>query len=442
MTGNERRVVFVSQQFPPDKGGNAARIHDITTHLGDQGWEVTVLAPPPSYPPGEFDRSWRRARTEAVDGVTVHRLWSWQPMTENPGMMRRLAYYVLFGVHAMIWLLWNVRRYDVVVTTTPPISTGAPGLVAATLGKPWVVDVRDLWIDASISLGYLESGSVVERISRRFQRKVLHTADRISVTTETLGRFLAETYGESLDAKTIVIPNGVDTRRFQPASARGSNESTATRNHSDDTPQRRERSDSEVTAVDVQPDGGRPTIIYTGNLGTAQDLESCIRAMAHLPNDGAVFRLVGGGDVESELRHLTHELDLHDRIEFEGIVPRGDVPALLRGATIGVAPLEDTDELEYAMPTKVYEYMASGLPTVVTGNGEIERFVDASGGGVHVENDPERIAERLEELLQNGQLRRQLAKNGRKHVKESYRRQDIARRLGDELDRLVVANAA
>lgn len=430
----ENRTVFVSQRFPPDKGGNAARIRDITTHLADTGWDVTVLAPPPSYPPGEFDRSWKRKRTETVDGVTVHRLWSWQPQTERPDMARRLAYYLLFGIQAMCWLVWNVREYDCVVTTTPPISTGAPGLVAAALGKPWVVDVRDLWIDASISLGYLEAGSTIERVSRWFQWLVLHSADRIAVTTESLGESLQETYGSSLASKTIVIPNGVDVERFQPSSEPESRRTDVDRGSARVNETAGGHTDREQEGPpDATPDRSGSTIIYTGNLGSAQDLESCIRAMVHLPDDSAVLRLVGSGDRESHLKQLAADLGLEERVEFHGLVPREEIPTLLGDATIGIAPLQDTSELSYAMPTKLYEYMASTLPTVVTGRGEIEGFVEKTESGIHTANDPEAIADAFQELLTDRSLRRRLGTNGRDHVERKYDRKAIAHKLGDEL---------
>lgn len=465
--GDTARVVFVSQHYPPDKGGNASRVHDLATHLAGGNWEVTVLAPPPSYPPGEFERSKTRTETERVEGVTVHRLWSWQPTVEDPGMASRLAYYLVFGLHAMAWLLSNRRGYDVVVTTTPPVSTGAPGLLAAALGKPWVVDVRDLWIDASITLGYLREGSAIERMSRRFQRHVLHTADGVAVTTESLGDSLRERYGESLAGKTFVVPNGVDVSRFRPADTDGDERSPGERQvpdgaaGTDETGKTGDTADTADTGyVDgtdetgtageatgseestpgwpsAETDGGGPVIIYTGNLGSAQDLESFVHAMVHLSHDSALLRLVGGGDCESKLRRLAAELGVDHAVEFTGVVPREEVPALLNGATLGVAPLKDEPELRYAMPTKLYEYMASGLPAVVTGRGEIERFVESSGGGVHVANDPVRIAEVLDDLLADGGRRRRCAERGREYVEDSYDRKAIARAFGDELARLV-----
>lgn len=445
--------------FPPETGGNASRIHDTATNLQADGWDVTVLAPPPCYPPGSFDRSWRRAETESVDGVTVHRLWTWQPTAENPGMAKRLPYYLLFGIHAMIWLLWNVRNYDVILTSTPPISTGAPGLVAAALGKPWVVDIRDLWIDASVSLGYLEEGSAIERISRRFQRFVLHSADRLTVTTETLGRTVGERYGDELELKTVVIPNGVDTDRFRPPDgvsieATGKVEAGLETEAIDAGGDRQPGGANQALTGDGASDGvlepdppsheterrgsasdSPPTIVYTGNLGTAQNLEACVEAMARV-SEPAVLRLVGSGDVESKLRRLVDELGVEERVEFTGLVPRGEVPEILRTATIGVAPLEETETLSYAMPTKVYEYMACGLPTIVTGCGEIRRFVTETDIGVHADGDPEALADRFDELLSDGPRRQRLATRSREHVVEHYDRKTIARRLSDELSAL------
>lgn len=422
MTG--KRLLFITQRFPPDKGGNAARVHDIGANLPTEAWEVTVLAPPPSYPPGEFDRSRTRAETDTVDGMVVHRLWSWQPQVEDPSMLRRLAYYLIFGVHAMVWLLFNRNQYDIVVTTTPPISTGAPGLLAAAIGKPWVVDVRDRWIDASVSLGYLEEGSLVERISRRFQRTVLHTADRITVTTSMLGDSLAASYGESLSDRIRHIPNGVDTGRFQPPPKQTADTDggTAVQSPTESVPHSPKSSTNQ----------SEQTIIYTGNLGSAQDIESCIQAMSYVETEGVTLQLVGTGDMESDLRAMVEELGLQDSVVFSGLVSRERIPSMLQSATIGIAPLHDADEFAYAMPTKLYEYMACGLPAVVTGRGEIERFVEESGGGVHVPNDPEAIASEFDTLLDADERRRRLGENGRAHV-SAYDRKEIARQFSTEL---------
>jgi len=412
----DRSVVFVSQQFPPDRSGHASRIRDMSTALADDGWTVTVLAPPPSFPPSAFDHSWRPVESTTTDGVVVNRLWSPQPTSSDPGFLTRMAYYVVFAAHAFCWLLLNGRRYDVVVTTTPPISTGVAGLTSLLFGQRWVVDVRDLWIDASVSLGFIEEGGALERVSRRYQWFVLHRADSIAVTTTTLGEEVCEQYGDSLSARIELMPNGVDIDRF-------------------------DESATADAASDESRTDDKSIIIYTGNIGHAQDLDVCIDALTRLPED-TTLRLVGGGDALPALQEQAAEQGLTDRVEFVGPVDHEEIPPLLADADVGIAPLKDDSGLSYAMPTKVYEYLGCRLPVVATGNGELERFMAESEGGVHAKNDPESIAEAIETLLSHDDLRTERAQTGYEHVARQYDRAEIAARFSDHLDGLVADGAA
>lgn len=396
---DSQRVVVVSQHFPPDRSGNASRISDTCSNLSAEGWEVTVLAPPPAFPHGEFERTWRR-KTTAVDGsVAVHRLWAWQPTVDDPGFVSRVAYYLTFPLHAFIWLLFNGGRYDAIVTSSPPIFTGLAGLPYGLSGrKPWVVDVRDLWIDASISLGFIEEGGLLERASRAAERSMLRTADRVTVTTTVLGDRLVEEY--AIESEKIVhLPNGVDTSEYRPT---------------EDEP--------------------APQIVYTGNVGHAQALEACVLAIDELDEPDAVLKIVGDGDVRGALERLVVEEGLEDRVEFTGLVPREAVPEIIDNAMVGIAPLKADETLEYAVPTKVYEYLSCERPVVATGTGEIEALVDASNGGIVVEDDPESIAAALDELLKDPQKRAEMGNNGRKHVLERYERRAVAARLAAVLN--------
>lgn len=421
----DRSVVFVTQQYPPDRSGHASRMRDTATALADRGWDVTVLAAPPSFPPGEFERSWRPVETDTVDGVTVHRLWTWQPASPDPGFLTRMAYYVVFAAFAALWTAL-VRRDDVVVTSTPPISTGVAGFPAALLGRRWVVDVRDLWIDASVSLGFIADGGLLERASRRFQRAVLATADSVAVTTPTLGESLCEQYGDRLAEKTLLVPNGVDISRFQ---SRTDGRGAVAPGHPT----------TERPPVDRDEAADRFEVVYTGNIGHAQDLESCVRALEHLP-DRVVLRLVGGGDAVPTLRRLAEERGVGHRVEFAGTVPHDQIPSILARAQVGVAPLADDPELAYAMPTKVYEYLGARLPVVATGRGELERFVEESGGGIHADNDPESVAAAIRRLTDD-ELRAECGREGFRHVRREYDRATIAARLSDHLETLVADSA-
>lgn len=392
-------VVVVTQHYPPDRSGNASRIRDTCVHLAAEGWNVTALAPPSAFPHGQFERTWKRKKSQIEDDVTVHRLWSWQPTTEDPGFVSRMAYYLLFPIHAFVWLLFNYRTYDVVVTSSPPIFTGISALPLGLLNrKPWIVDVRDLWIDASVGLGFISEGGLLEWTSRTYERITLQVADRVTVTTTILGDRLANRYGID-ESKIVHLPNGVDTSEFE------SNGTSPERN-----------------------------IVYTGNVGHAQDLEACVRALSEMESTDATIKIVGDGDITADLKELVAEEGLEGRVEFTGLVQRKTIPEILDNAMIGVAPLKGDESLEYAIPTKVYEYMSCELPVVATGTGEIETLIEESGGGVFVENEPERLAEAFDSLLSDPEGRQSIGENGREYVVERYDRSAVARRLSDLLE--------
>ncbi len=402
MSSDTRTAVIVSQHYPPDNSGNASRVHDTVDQLADENWDVTVLAPPPAFPHGQFDRSWKRSTKYEADGTTVYRLWAWQPTTEDPSFISRLGYYLLFPLHALLWLVVHHRQFDLFITSSPPIFTGIAVLPFGVWSStPWVVDVRDLWIDASVGLGFISEDGLLEHLSRRYQQFVLSRADCLTVTTTELGAQLVDQY--DIDATKIThIPNGVETDTFQPTTAQ------------------KER-----------------TIIYTGNVGHAQDLHSCIVAMSKINDTDVTLRIVGDGDIKPDLESLVDELDLTERVEFTGVVSRDRIPDLLDHSMIGIAPLKNDETLEYAVPTKAYEYMANGLPVVATGTGEIATLLDKSGGGILVENDADQLADTFVELLTDAQQRRELGQAGREHVTTHYDRTQIALKLSNEMNYLV-----
>lgn len=394
MTEQKHSVLIISQHFPPERSGNASRIHDMACNLTNQGVQVHVLSPFPTFPTGTFARTWKLSSYSKINGICLTNLWTWQPLSKDPGFISRMSYYLLFPLHASFWVILYGRKYNTIITSSPPLFTHIPGLLIKKItGKKWIMDVRDLWIDASISLGFLKQGSILEKMTRFFERTCLHSCDAIGVTTQELGRRLSDE--PEIRKKTHLVPNGVDTGVFYP-----------------------------------HPIVKKNQIVYAGNIGYAQDLDLVIRAV-QLINHHRHLELViaGGGDLKSDLEELVTSLNLQEIVHFPGNLTREEIPVLFSESLIGVAPLKNLESLEYAAPTKVYEYMACCIPFIGCGIGEIQDIANSSGAGIIAKNSPESIAEVILQLIDDPVKRDRMGESGRNFVEQHYTRKAIATKL-------------
>ena len=395
-------ILMVTQNFPPDIFGNASRIYDLSRNLVKLGAVVTVLSPHPTFPFGSFKRKWKLHSHRAIDGIENINIFAWQPTNSSPSFMSRMGYYLTFPFHAVLWALIKRKEYDVIVTTAPPIFTGITGyFVKKITGKKWFLDVRDLWIDASISLGFIKKNSYFEKLSRKYEAFWYGICDEIMVTSEEIKTSIMETYDIS-PGKIKVISNGVDTKAFKPLNVK------------------------------------KNRIIYSGLLGTAQDLEKVILAVKKINEHISLeFYLVGDGDKRGDLEKLVRKERLEDKVIFTGLLAREDLPGLIAESCIGIVPLKKLQSLQYAIPTKAYEYMSCGIPFVGTGKGEIEHLAEESKAGLVADNSVDSIYEKIVYLLENEKLREEMGQNGRAFVEKYNDRKKIAEKLLQSIEKVV-----
>jgi glycosyltransferase involved in cell wall biosynthesis len=395
------RTLVVSHFFPPESLGGAHRWKKVIEELPEDH-DCRVLCPPPAFPYGEFDRSWTPVERDEIDGVPVTRLWSYQPRsdgTSESSNLGRILNYVLFSVFATLYVVLTHRRYDGIVTVSAPHTTFLPGIVGHLLGLHWVPDIFDLWLDNALDIGYVERGSIPYRAISFLERRAITKSDHLFVITETMAEHFSEKYDVSLDRFTLV-PFGVDAELF---SASGDSQ----------------RSN---------------TVVYTGNMGEAHALRPFIGAFEHL--DGvAELVLVGTGKRRAELEQFCRDRGLTDRVTFDGVVPREEIPAILSMATASLVPLQQQYRLDYARPNKLLESMAIGTPYIASSLREIDRITQEANAGFAVENDAERVAEAIESLVSDPEMAREMGTAGIEYVEREHRWPILADRVASVLKR-------
>lgn len=107
-------------------------------------------------------------------------------------------------------------------------------------------------------------------------------------------------------------------------------------------------------------------IIYIGSLARGRRLDLPIRAMSHIKDQNISLHMVGTGDHIAELGSLIDDLKLQNFVYLWDPVPHSDIPALLSACDLGILVLPDHEAWNSSSPQKIFEYLASGLPVLVS----------------------------------------------------------------------------
>jgi glycosyltransferase involved in cell wall biosynthesis len=160
-------------------------------------------------------------------------------------------------------------------------------------------------------------------------------------------------------------------------------------------------------------------------------LVEIMRLLKHY--EGVELLLLGRFDSEStkdEVQSLVADMDLPERIHFLGQIPYGDLKPYLLRATVGLVPLQPTSQYLKGIPTKMFEYMACGLPVVASDLPLIRRFIGDLNCGLLVDpTDPQAHAEAILYLLDHPDEAQRMGENGRRAIEEKYNWDPEGRKL-------------
>ena len=385
-------------------GAPQARLSELGERLIDLGWEVEALTALPNYPTGRvFPGYPRKAIVESIGRIRTVRV---PLLPSQKGIARRLACYFSFAGSAAFHGPRLCARPDVLFVESPPLFIGfAARRLARRWRCPYVLNVSDLWPQSGIEMGVVKPG-MGTRLAERLELSLYrHAAGVTGQSEEIVESVAARSSGTSVE----VITNGVEPARFGQA--------------------------DEAARELLGPEPG-PVFLYAGLLGWAQGLDQILDAAARLPAEvpGRCV-LVGDGPVRRALQ---------ERIDREGIgrvrllpaQPRERIPALLAAADVALASLGM--RLPGAVPSKIYEAMASQKPLLLIAEGEAARRVERAGCGLTVRpGDLEGVRGAWTRLATEPELRASLGAAGRRAAETEYDRARIAERLDRFLRRVI-----
>ena len=396
---SDLRLLILSQYFPPEMGAPQARLSELAECLIDRGWSVEALTALPNYPTGRVFpgyRSWMPV-VEQVGRVRSIRVPLFAAKT---GFTRRLASYLSFVASSSLFGPVFCSPPSLLLVESPPLFVGwAARLLSLRWGVPYVFNVSDLWPESAIRMGVLKRGSISAWLERFEVGCYLRSAGVTGQTQE----IIESVRRRALRIPVEVITNGVDPLRFG-------------------------RGRETQAARELLGAAPGPIFIYAGLLGWAQGLGQVLDLARVLPPQvPGRFVLVGDGP-ERELIERRIRAENLERVTLLRAQPRQSIPSLLAASDAAVITLGM--RLPGAVPSKIYEAMASQLPILLVAEGEAAQRIERANCGIAVTpGDAVGLGKAFERLATQPELRARLGAAGRRAAEGEYDRRVIADRL-------------
>ncbi|MDB9339954.1 MULTISPECIES: glycosyltransferase family 4 protein [Cyanophyceae] len=389
------RILIYSYNYYPEPIGIAPLMTELAEGLSKRGHQVRVITAMPNYPERQIYEAYRGKwyLNEYKNNVQIQRSYIW--IRPQPNLLDRVLLDASFVVTSFLPALFGWRP-DVILSTSPSLPVCVPAALLGWLRAcPVVLNLQDILPEAAIHVGLLKNKLLI-KVFAALEQFAYHTASKISV--------IADGFVENLLSKGVApdkieqIPNWVDVNFIRPSS---------------------QKNNSFRAAHNLN---GKFVVLYSGNIGLTQGLETVIKAASGLRHiQDIAFVIVGESKGLQRLQKNCLDCGA-DNVLLLPLQPRKQLPQMLAAADVGLI-VQKQNVVSFNMPSKIQLLLASGRALVasVPESGTAAKAVRQSGGGVIVPpEDPKALATAILDLYKHPEKVKELGVNSRQYAMEQY----------------------
>jgi len=338
---------------------------------------------------------------ESIEGMDVYRSFLIIPRKTNSKIYRYLNYFS-FAFSSFL-NLFRIEKPDLMIVTSPPISVLILGYVYARIRKiQLIIDLRDMWPEAAISLKVVKKGLVTNYLEK-LVLKAYNYSKNILINTEAFRSVLVKNY-MVLNSKITYLPNGFDI-------------------------------EGNLEFKKEFVDEGEFKIFYSGLFGWAQNVDLIIETAKIFKDKGSLvkFVLIGDGPLKNTLKDKVEKYHL-DNLEIIDYQKKENLFKIISGCNLGLITYELNDTFRKNIPSKIFDYMFLEKPVLINLEGEASGMIEAGKFGFSYEtNDPVKLCNRIEEILTTMDLKTR-GNNGFEHLKANFDKKELLGRLDKILE--------
>ena len=392
------KILVISQFYYPEP---FQKLKDLCEGWTDAGHEVTVLTGLPNYPTGNIPQEYQNGknRQELIEGVRVFRLPLIPRRRSNIGLA--LNYLSWSSVATFKMLFWK-ERFDVVFCyQTSPVLVLFPAWLAKLKSHCNLVGYcLDQW-PVSMLATLKSERNLAYRVMKVVSGWLYRRCDCLAVTSEPFIDYLEKEHDLAMDRMIYVPQHG--------------NDDYLTENFAKNT-------DDEVIHL-----------LFTGNMGQAQDLETILKATKQVrPDLSFVIDFVGSGSALAHCESFVQQESLVERVKFHGRKPYAELVQCYRQADACLVTLRHENAIGLTLPGKMQDYLAVGKPIIGAIDGAGAQVIEEARCGLCVKaGDSEALARGIEEFIDHKAKFIDCGENARRYYVRHFTKKRVLKQFLD-----------
>ena len=342
------KILVVCQHFYPEN----FRINDVCYELVKRGHDVTVLTGLPNYPKGRVfkEYKWFKNRNQVINGVKIKRC---SLVGRGNNTFTMIINYIWFAIFGSIKAVFMKKNFDIVyVYQLSPITMTWPAIVVKKMKKiPLVIHVLDQW-PVSITTGGISKKSLVYKILSKISFDCYNYADLITCSSKSFKNYFINELGLSKDKKFLYLPSYAESYY------------------------------DNIKKID----NGIFDLVFAGNIGPAQSVETIIEAANLLKdNKRIMFHIVGDGLSKNKCEEMAKKYHL-DNVKFYGYFPVSEMKQFYELADAFLITMVNNEVVNSTLPAKIQSYMIAGKPIIGAISGEVSNVIKEAKCGLSCES--------------------------------------------------------
>lgn len=352
-------ILKFSVYYYPEQISSAHLTYVIEEALIKAGHKIIIIAPMPSRNvPDDLRSKYRNLKVETkYDGALTIRRFRMFKEGKNP-LIRAIRYILCNAIQYIKGC--REKNIDLLFAgSTPPTQGVLCGKVKKKLSKkygrkiPLIYNLQDVFPDSLVSAGMTSQGSLLWRLGRKIENYTYSSADKIIVISNDIKKNILS---KGVPANKIdVIPNWINTDEVHHV-------------------QRKENGLFDELGID----SGKFILVYAGNLGSAQGIDTFIEAAKQI--DDIEFVIFGDGSSKDEYKS---KCDGKNNIHMFPLMPMTRVSEVYSMSNISLVACKKGMG-SGAVPSKTFSIMASATPVLLnfdTGT-ELWNLIESNNCGI------------------------------------------------------------